>query len=838
MAGGMTEVARATVTIVPNMKGSQATIAKELGASTESAGEKAGSLFGKNLIGTVKKVLAVVSVGKLIGDSLNAGADLQQSFGGLETLYGDAASAAKEYAYEAASAGISANDYAEQAVSFGASLKAAFGGDTAKAAEAANTAIMDMADNAAKMGTPLESIQNAYQGFAKGQYNMLDNLKLGYGGTKEEMERLLSDASKLSGQEYDLSNLGDVYDAIHVIQEDLGLTGVAADEAATTFSGSLGAMKAAAQNVLANLALGENITADLKNLGASVKTFVVGNVMPMVANIAKQAPAVLAQIPTFIADMAPDFIAGAADIVSNLATGLIDNIPTFIAGVGTLLQSLWTGITNIDWSAAGQLVVTLLSTAWEGLKTAASAIWDTVVGVFTGEIEFPDISEAAKTVWNALTTKASEVWTAVKTWFTKTFTWPNISDAAKIVWNKLTTVASEIWTAIKTWFTKTFKWPDISEAAKQVWNKLTTAASTIWNAVKTWFTKTFTFPSLVEMAKKAWNGLTTLASTIWTAIKTWFQKTFQFPSLTKLAYTAWSGLTTLASTIWESVIGFFSSAISIPSLDSAARTAWNTLSGVASTIWDGVASVFSSIEIEWPDFGEMAKGALEGLKTAAKNVWDWVKGLFSGDEDNEAVQSVKGSTSEMATALADAELQISAVDVSSIQTANEFVKQTVLGWIRIFKNLSLKIPTVGTKSLTAALKAVTDMTNNYKEKMKFTWTLPTLHGYLPVISVNMKEAKSSDGKTSVSYPELSKSSVKWFAEGGVFKNPTIIGIGDSKGPEAAVPLDKMWRQMDKEFDRHMNGGNIYQTYNIDGATDPEAFAMSVARTIKRELRMA
>jgi len=835
---GMTEVARATVTIVPNMKGSQATIAKELGADSGSAGEKAGSLFGKNLIGTVKKVLAVVSVGKLIGDTLNAGADLQQSFGGLETLYGDAASAAKEYAYEAASAGISANDYAEQAVSFGASLKAAFGGDTAKAAEAANTAIMDMADNAAKMGTPLESIQNAYQGFAKGQYNMLDNLKLGYGGTKEEMERLLSDASKLSGQEYDISNLGDVYDAIHVIQEDLGLTGVAADEAATTFSGSFGAMKAAAQNVLANLALGENITADLKNLGASVKTFVVGNVMPMVANIAKQAPAVLAQIPTFIADMAPDFIAGAADIVSNLATGLIDNIPTFIAGVGTLLQSLWTGITNIDWSAAGQLVVTLLSTAWEGLKTAASAIWDTVVGVFTGEIEFPDISEAAKTVWNALTTKASEVWTAVKTWFTKTFTWPNISDAAKLVWNKLTTVASEIWTAIKTWFTKTFKWPDISEAAKQVWNKLTTAASTIWNAVKTWFTKTFTFPSLVEMAKKAWNGLTTLASTIWTAIKTWFQKTFQFPSLTKLAYTAWSGLTTLASTIWESVIGFFSSAISIPSLDSAARTAWNTLSGVASTIWDGVASVFSSIEIEWPDFGEMAKGALEGLKTAAKNVWDWVKGLFSGDEDNEAVQSVKGSTSEMATALADAELQISAVDVSSIQTANEFVKQTVLGWIRIFKNLSLKIPTVGTKSLTAALKAVTDMVANYKAKMKFTWTLPTLHGYLPVISVNMKEAKSSDGKTSVSYPELSKSSVKWFAEGGVFKNPTIIGIGDSKGPEAAVPLDKMWRQMDKEFDRHMNGGNIYQTYNIDGATDPEAFAMSVARTIKRELRMA
>lgn len=837
----MTEVARATVTIVPNMKGSQATIAKELGADSGSAGEKAGLSLGKNLIGTVTKLVAAAGIGKMIGDTIKAGANLQQSFGGLDTLYGEAADYAKEYAYEAAAAGISANDYAEQAVSMGAALKSAFGGDVVKAADAADMAIMDMADNAAKMGTPIESLQTAYQGFAKGNYTMLDNLKLGYGGTKEEMQRLLDDAEKLPaamGKDFDLSNLGDVYEAIHLIQEDLDLTGVAAEEAKTTFSGSFNAMKAAAQNVMANLALGKDIRPALNGLADTMKTFLVGNAIPMVANIAKQIPTFLAMVPGFIADMAPDIITGAASIVSNLAKGLIDNIPTFVAGVGTLLKSLWTGITNIDWSAAGQLVVTLLSTAWEGLKTAASAIWDTVVGVFTGEIEFPDISEAAKTVWNALTTKASEVWTAVKTWFTKTFTWPNISDAAKIVWNKLTTVASEIWTAIKTWFTKTFKWPDISEAAKQVWNKLTTAASTIWNAVKTWFTKTFTFPSLVEMAKKAWNGLTTLASTIWTAIKTWFQKTFQFPSLTKLAYTAWSGLTTLASTIWESVIGFFSSAISIPSLDSAARTAWNTLSGVASTIWDGVASVFSSIEIEWPDFGEMAKGALEGLKTAAKNVWDWVKGLFSGDEDNEAVQSVKGSTSEMATALADAELQISAVDVSSIQTANEFVKQTVLGWIRIFKNLSLKIPTVGTKSLTAALKAVTDMTNNYKAKMKFTWTLPTLHGYLPVISVNMKEAKSSDGKTSVSYPELSKSSVKWFAEGGVFKNPTIIGIGDSKGPEAAVPLDKMWRQMDKEFDRHMNGGNIYQTYNIDGATDPEAFAMSVARTIKRELRMA
>ena len=652
------------------------------------------------------------------------------------------------------------------------------------------------------------------------------------------MERLLADASKLSGVDYNIDNLGDVYDAIHVIQEDLGLTGVAAEEAATTFSGSFGAMKAAAANVMANLALGENIWPSLKTLESTIKTFLVNNALPMIGIIVKSIPAFLVEIPAFLADLIPDIIPVIGDMIMSLGNAIIDGIPMFVASMGDLFSSAWTALTNIDWTSAGLMVVNLLSAAWDGLTAAASAIWDTVVGVFTGEIEFPDISEGAKTVWNALTTKASEVWTAVKTWFTKTFTWPNISEAAKLVWNKLTTVASEIWTAIKTWFTKTFQWPDISEAAKQVWNKLTTAASTIWNAVKTWFTKTFTFPSLVEMAKKAWNGLTTLASTIWTAIKTWFQKTFQFPSLTKIAYAAWSGLTTLASTIWESVLGFFSSAISIPSLDSAARAAWNTLSGVASTIWDGVASVFSSIEIEWPDFGEMAKGALEGLKTAAKNVWDWVKGLFSGDSDDEAVKSVQGSTSEMAATLADAELQISAVDVSSITEANEFVKQTVLGWMRMFEGMKnwMVLPTPKTQNLQSTSQVIASWISTWKGQMKFTWTLPTPHGYLPNISVSMREATSSDGSTKANYPVFSKT-LQWFAKGGIFPEPAVIGVGDAPSPEAVVPLDMMWRQMSKEFDEHAQSGNNFY-FTINEAENPERTAHEVAYILKKELRMA
>jgi hypothetical protein len=175
----MTEVARATVTIIPNMKGAQQTIAKDLGAESASAGESAGKQFGSKMLGTLGKIGIAAGVAKIFKDSIDAGANLQQSFGGLDTLYGDAAEYAKEYARMAADIGMSANDYAEQAVSFGASLKQAFGGDAEKAVEAADVAINDMADNAAKMGTPIESIQNAYQGFAKGQYNMLDNLKLG-----------------------------------------------------------------------------------------------------------------------------------------------------------------------------------------------------------------------------------------------------------------------------------------------------------------------------------------------------------------------------------------------------------------------------------------------------------------------------------------------------------------------------------------------------------------------------------------------------------------------------------------------------------------------------------
>lgn len=173
-----TELGKAYVQIIPSAKGISGAISSELSGSTMS---NIGKSAGVSIAGAMTGAIVAAGVGAAISKSLEAGGALQQSFGGLETIYGDAAGAAKEYAAAAAEAGISANTYAEQAVSFGASLKQAYGGDTKQAIEAANTAILDMADNSAKMGTDIMSVQNAYQGFAKQNYAMLDNLKLGYG---------------------------------------------------------------------------------------------------------------------------------------------------------------------------------------------------------------------------------------------------------------------------------------------------------------------------------------------------------------------------------------------------------------------------------------------------------------------------------------------------------------------------------------------------------------------------------------------------------------------------------------------------------------------------------
>ena len=325
-----------------------------VGGLTES-GMQLGSVFksvlGANIVSGAL-ISGIQSLGSAVkgvfSTALDEGAKLQQSFGGIDTLYQGAEDTMKQYATAAASAGISANTYAEQAVSFGASLKKALGGDAVKAAESANKAIMAMADNSAKMGTDIGSIQMAYQGFAKGNYTMLDNLKLGYGGTQQEMQRLLNDASKLEGamgKKFNINNFADIVEAIDLVQKDLGVAGVAAKEAETTFSGSFAAMKASASNFLANLSLGEDVGPALKTLISSTSTFLLGNFVPMVGNIMRQLPQA---IEVAMAEAGPKVEKGFRSLFTGLGVdeSIFDTIKDTFRDVVVTIQSLFEELTS------------------------------------------------------------------------------------------------------------------------------------------------------------------------------------------------------------------------------------------------------------------------------------------------------------------------------------------------------------------------------------------------------------------------------------------------------------------------------------------------------------
>ena len=308
-----------------------------------------------------RAVDALANLGKSALDSVG---QLEQNVGGVETLFGDAADAviaSADRAYQ--TAGMSANDYMSTVTSFSASLLQSLGGNTEEAAKVADMAIIDMADNANKMGTSMDMIQNAYQGFAKQNYTMLDNLKLGYGGTKTEMERLLADAEKLTGVKYDINNLNDVYQAIHAVQEEMGITGTTAKEAASTLEGSMASAKAAWDNFMN----GSGDADQLADAFATAADNIVKNLTEIIPRFAETLPAlgsaIIAQIPGLVAAIVPavlsagqsvlkqlqdavlDFdFAGAADKVVQMITGFIEG-----DGLGSLLDSLvtiFTGIVN------------------------------------------------------------------------------------------------------------------------------------------------------------------------------------------------------------------------------------------------------------------------------------------------------------------------------------------------------------------------------------------------------------------------------------------------------------------------------------------------------------
>jgi hypothetical protein len=344
-------------------------------------GEKLkGGLASAGKVAAVDVGAAVTAVSALAKAAVDGYAETEQLRGGVETLFKESADTVMAYADNAyKTAGLSANEYMNTVTSFSASLLQSLGGDTVKAAEYADMAITDMADNANKMGTDLSTIQTAYQGFAKQNYTMLDNLKLGYGGTKEEMERLLADAEKISGIEYDVSSYADIVDAIHVVQTEMGITGTTAAEASSTIAGSVDSMKSAWTNLVAGLA-DENANVDqlLANFLDSVQT-AAGNILPVVQKT-------LASIGNALTENAPELIVKGAEMLLNLSVGIMQALPGVLAKIPEIVQKIGEAFKN-KGDVFKDIGVTIVQLLWDGIQSLGTWLGDKISGFLGGVID-------------------------------------------------------------------------------------------------------------------------------------------------------------------------------------------------------------------------------------------------------------------------------------------------------------------------------------------------------------------------------------------------------------------------------------------------------------------
>lgn len=389
----------------------QTTALNDLESETKKAGnatdETSGkfSKLGEVAKGAAKVALAAVgataaAVGALVKQAVESYAEYEQLVGGVDTLFGSASAEVQKKADNAyKTAGMSANEYMETVTGFSASLIQSLGGDTEKAAKYADMAITDMSDNANKMGTDMSLIQNAYQGFAKQNYTMLDNLKLGYGGTKEEMERLLEDASKISGIKYDISSYADIVDAIHVVQTEMGITGTTAKEASTTIQGSISSMKSAWQNLLTGLA-DENADLDVlvTNMIESVGT-VVENVLPKISvaaeGIVSLIQNLIPQIPPLIEQLLPPLLEGALSLIQGLVT-ILPEITSTITGMLPIVLTSLVGMTPEILTSILTIITELLNAITGMLPTIVESIMQVVPELITSLVAaIPQLLEAA-----------------------------------------------------------------------------------------------------------------------------------------------------------------------------------------------------------------------------------------------------------------------------------------------------------------------------------------------------------------------------------------------------------------------------------------------------------
>lgn len=624
MAENGNTIGKAYVQIIPSAKGIQASTEKILaGSGIGKAGTSAGESFGKNLVSKLKMVIAAAGIGKLIKDTLDVGADLQQQMGGVKKIYGDTYDYVAENAKNAfKSAGVSTADYMRQATTFGEVLKKSL--DVSDAAKMVDVAIKDMSDNANTFGTDLGYIQQAYLSLARGNYEMLDSLNLGYGGTKKELQRLLSDADKLNAAhgkytQYSIENFADIVDAIHTVQQNIGVTGTTAKEAEGTFTGSFQSMQAAIKNLKGNMALGNDISEDLETVKQTMKAFVENNLLPMLKNIGQSIldslPWIFENVVKLIADVVKAIWDNMDEIIAAIAEGLSKAFPQF----SWLFDFIKNNAEIAKFAIAGIVGAVVLAKVINGVagivKNISSGFGKIVkVAKFTGAsvkntfLFIKNLPTNISATWQLATTVIKTKWIGVSSFLSKSFS--TIANVGK-------SAISGIGTALKFLAAN----PIILIIAGIT--AVVTAIITLWNTNEAFRNAVIAiWNGFVAVMTAIWNGIVITLTTIWESIKLVFVTAWQYISA------AWSGVVAFFQAIWDGIVLVFSTVAEF--FSNAFTTAWNGIVTVwnaavnfFSGIWGGITGVFANV-------GNWFANIFRSAWNAVTNIWSAAGSFFSG----------------------------------------------------------------------------------------------------------------------------------------------------------------------------------------------------------------
>lgn len=753
---------------------------------------------GKGL--AVAGAAAATAVTALVSKSVGAFADYEQLTGGVETLFGAGGRSVEEYAQSVGksvsdiqgkydslmsaqnavlenankaymTAGMSANEYMDTVTGFSASLISSLGGDTSKAADYANSALVDMSDNANKMGTDMESIKNAYQGFAKQNYTMLDNLKLGYGGTQEEMKRLLSDAEKLTGQRYDISSFADITQAIHAIQTQMDITGTTAKEASTTISGSWGSLKAAFENTLVGLTTGgEMFDQSLDALVDSAKTF-GQNVIPAITGalsgvgslIESLAPVIVAELPSMVSDILPHLVSAAKSLV----TGLISQLPALGRAVLDAIPSIFDGMTDV----IGESSVGKLKGSFEGLK---NTITDTFSNI--GPMLKDFCEGGISTFCDALSTAM------------------DLASGAISVIEALSPVIGAVAGAIITYKGAVMLW-NAAETAKNVVMGISTAAQWALNVAMT--------ANPIGIVIVAIGALVGAFIVLWNKSE----------GFRNFWINLWEKVKAIVTSAWEGIkAGFEKIKNGISAVKEKVSTMWNGVKEKTSELWGGVKNAVSeklnNIKSAYDAHGGGLKGAtfaaIEGVKEYYRTGYDAINQL-TGGKLGEVVNAV-GEKMEVVK--------------SKFGEAFGNVKNTVMTIFENIKNGIVEKITAAVDTVKNVFTKISDTVSSVWDKIKSLLKAPKIvqTGTVTVMGVDTP---------------IPKFGLDWNAKGGIMTRPTAFGFANGKiqmggeaGAEAILPLRTFWNNLSQYIAESNKGGNtitneIKIVINADNKTADE-----------------